>query len=309
MKNIILILSIVCGLSQSAFSQQLPIYTQYFWNDYVINPAFTGSSNYSPIQAGVRNQWTGFKGAPATYTLGGHSSTKNGKMGFGGMLFLDDMGGAIQQTGLMLNYSYFLKLNERSNISFGLAGIINQYAYDGSNISATSTNDPSLFSNSKAVVPDMNLGFAYILDKRLKIGISVHQLIQYRLKKWNDMNMSIDAQNKLVRHYNFTASYLAEVTDKIEVEPYTMLRTTFINPIQFDLGARVIYDKNFFAGIGYRFQDAFCVMIGTTYNNFSFGYSYDITTSNLRNYSSGTHEVVLGYRFKKKSTKATTKIN
>ncbi len=309
MKNITLILSFVCGLAQTTFSQQLPIYTQYFWNDYAINPAFTGTSKYSPIQVGVRNQWTGFNGSPATYTLGGHSSTKDSKMGFGGMVFLDDMGGAIQQTGLMINYSYFLKLNERSKLSFGLAGIINQYAYDGSNISAPSTNDPSLFSNSKAISPDMNLGIAYILDDRLKIGISVHQLIQYRLKKWNDMNMNIDAQNKLVRHYNFTASYLAEVTDKIEVEPYTMLRATFINPIQFDLGARVIYDKNFSAGIVYRFQDAFCIMIGTTYNNFSLGYSYDITTSNLRNYSTGTHEVVLGYRFNKKGDKMTARIH
>lgn len=309
MKKIAYIVSIVCCLSQAAYSQQLPIYTQYFWNDYIINPAFTGTSNFSPIQVGIRNQWTGFKGAPATYTLGGHTSTKDSKMGFGGMLFLDDMGGAIQQTGLMLNYSYFLKLNERSNLSFGLAGIINQYAYDGSNIMAPSANDPSLYSNSKAIAPDLNLGVAYILDERLKIGISVHQLIQYRMKKWNDMNMNIDAQNRLVRHYNFTASYLAQVSDKIEVEPYTMLRTTFINPIQFDLGARVIYNKNFFGGIGYRFQDAFSVMIGTTYNNLSFGYSYDITTSNLRNYSSGTHEVVLGYRFNKKGNKTTSKLN
>jgi type IX secretion system PorP/SprF family membrane protein len=308
MKNITLIISIVYGLSQAAFSQQLPIYTQYFWNDYVINPAFTGTTDFSPIQAGVRNQWTGFKGAPATYTLGGHTSTKDSKMGFGGMVFLDDMGGAIQQTGLMLNYSYFLTLNDRSKLSFGIAGIVNQYTYDGSNISAQSTNDLSLYSNSKAIAPDMNLGVAYILDDRLKIGISAHQLIQYRLKKWNDMNMNIDAQNKLVRHYNFTASYLADVSDKIEVEPYTMLRATFINPIQFDLGARVIYDKTFFAGIGYRYQDAFCVMIGTTYNNFSFGYSYDITTSNLRNYSTGTHEVVLGYRFSKKVDKTSSKL-
>jgi type IX secretion system PorP/SprF family membrane protein len=142
----------------------------------------------------------------------------------------------------------------------------------------------------------------------LKIGISAHQLIQYRLKKWNDMNMNIDAQNKLVRHYNFTASYLADVSDKIEVEPYTMLRATFINKSQFDLASPVIYVKTFFAGIGYRYQDAFCVMIGTTYNNFSFGYSYDITTSNLRNYSTGTHEVVLGYRFSKKVDKTSSKL-
>lgn len=303
------ILLIFCGLSTMANSQQLPIYTQYFWNDFVINPAFTGMSKYSPIQVGVRNQWTGFKGAPATYMLGGHSVFKENKMGCGGMLFLDDKGGAIQQTGLMMNYSYFLKLNERSNLSFGLAGILNQYSYDGSNISTQSTNDLSLYSNINALAPDFNFGIVYVLDDRLKIGASANQLIQYRLKKWNEMNINIDANNKLVRHYNITASYLAKISDQIELEPYTFLRTTFINPIQFEFGARLIYVKNFFGGISYRFKDAFSFMIGTYINNFTCGYSYDITTSNLRNYSSGTHEVVLGYRFKKKIVKQSTKIH
>jgi type IX secretion system PorP/SprF family membrane protein len=306
MKNFLLIISIAACLSQTAFSQQLPIYTQYFWNDYAINPAFTGTSKFSPIQVGVRNQWTGFKGAPATYTFGGHTSSNKNNMGFGGMMFLDDMGGAIKQSGIMLNYSYFLKINNQSKLNFGVAGIINQYSYDGTNISAQSTNDVSLFTSSKAIAPDMNLGVAYIYNDRLKIGFSANQLIQYRIKKWNSLNMNIDAQNKLVRHYNFTASYLANVTDKIEIEPYTLLRMTFINPIQFDLGARVIYDKNFFAGLSYRYQDAFSVMIGTTYNRFCFGYSYDITTSAIRKFSSGTHEVVLGYRFDKKGNRTGT---
>jgi hypothetical protein len=87
-----------------------------------------------------------------------------------------------------------------------------------------------------------------------------------------------------------------------------MLRATFINPIQFELGARILYDKKFFAGFAYRYQDAFSIMLGTTYNNFCFGYSYDITTSDLRNFSTGTHEVVLGYRLNKKGEKSVSKV-
>jgi type IX secretion system PorP/SprF family membrane protein len=302
MKNLTLTIFCICVFYFFGSAQQLPIYTQYFWNDYALNPAFTGLTEFTPIQVGVRNQWTGFGGSPITYTLGGHGAIKDKNMGVGGMLFLDDLGGAITQTGLMLNYSYQVKINDESKLSFGLSGSMNQYAYDGTNIQASSQNDPSLFSNSKSLVPDFNFGVAYMLKNRLKIGLAVNQILQSRIKKWNEMNLAVDANNRLVRHYFLTGSYRAEVTDQIEVEPYTVLRATFISPTQFELGARVLYKKDFYAGFGYRYQDAFSIMIGTTYNNFLFGYSYDITTSNLRGYSSGSHEVVLGYRLQQKKS-------
>jgi len=303
MKKLTTISLAIFALTFLGKAQQLPLYTQYFWNDYALNPAFTGLSEFAPIQVGGRNQWTGFNDSPATYTLGGHGAIKDKNMGVGGMVFLDDLGGAITQTGLIANYSYQLVLNTDSKLSFGVSGILNQYTYDGSDIQAASQNDPSLYSNTKALVPDFNFGLAYTLKKRLKIGISANQLLQSRLTKWNEMNLSIDAENRLIRHYFLSGSYLAEVTESIEVEPYTVLRTTFITPIQFELGARLVYKKDFYAGIGYRYQDALTIMIGTTFNNFLFGYSYDITTSDLRGFSSGSHEILLGYRLQSKNGK------
>ena len=117
MKNIerLLFLLFVFGLS-TLNAQQLPMYSQFFWNDFVINPAYTGVTNSPRVQLGYRNQWGGFEGAPSTYTLGGHTLLKNKKMGLGGMLFMDDAGGAVSQMGLLLNYNYILKLNEKSNL-------------------------------------------------------------------------------------------------------------------------------------------------------------------------------------------------
>lgn len=289
-------------------TQQLPIYSQFFNNDYVINPAFTGEGKYSPILIGFRNQWTGFKGAPSTYTIGGHSFIENKNMGLGGMIFIDDMGGAISQTGIMLNYSYKIKLNEKSKLSLGITGILNQYKYDASKIVAKSTNDLSLYSNTKATVPDFNFGIAYIFDEKLKVGISAHQLFQFKLKNWNNQNMNIDTQNKLVRHYNFTLSYAADLNENLQIEPFTLIRTTFINPIQFEIGTKLTLKQHFYTILNYRHLDAIMIGVGTTYNNFCFGYSYDITTSKLRNYSKGTHEITLGYRFEKGIKKKSSKI-
>jgi type IX secretion system PorP/SprF family membrane protein len=286
-----------CLITTLSWSQQLPIYSQFYWNDYVINPAYTGMNENPVIQAGVRNQWTGFQGAPGTYTLGGHGLIKKQNMGLGGMIFIDDTGGAISQTGLMLNYSYMLKMNEKNSLTFGIAGIINQYVYDGSDIELF-TPDATLTGSAKQVAPDMNFGILFMHDKSVRIGLSVNQLIGTQLKNLNNFDPLNITDNRLVRHYQLTASYKAAVNDRIDIEPYTLVRTTFINPIQFELGARTVFTDKYFAGLGYRYQDAFIVLIGMNVNQFSFGYSYDLTTSKLRNFSTGTHEIMLGFRFK-----------
>lgn len=285
-----------CLMTTLSWSQQLPIYSQFYWNDYVINPAYTGMNETPILQAGVRNQWTGFTGAPGTYTLGGHGFLEKQNMGLGGMLFIDDTGGSMSQTGLMLNYSYKLRMDNKNSLTFGLSGLINQYIYDGSEIEVQ-TQDLTLTGSAKQVAPDLNFGMMYMYDNRVKIGLSVNQLLQSKLSELDGLNPNGLVGNKLIRHYHLTASYKAQVNRKLEIEPYTLVRTTFINPIQFEIGARGVFMDQYFVGLGYRYQDAVVGVIGMNINQFSFGYSYDYTTSMLRNYSSGSHEIMLGYRF------------
>jgi hypothetical protein len=72
-------------------------------------------------------------------------------------------------------------------------------------------------------------------------------------------------------------------------------------PIKIDGGLRVIYQEQVWLGGAYRHNDAFTAMVGYMYKDYlMFGYSYDFTTTNIRNYSTGTHEVMLGIRFSRK---------
>ena len=296
MKKIGLIL-VAIAVNFSLSAQQLSMYSQYYWNDFVINPAFTGIKNTPRVQLGYRNQWSGFKGAPKTYTLGGHTSLKNNNMGLGGMIFSDDQGGAIQQNGVMLNYSYNLKLDKQSGISFGIAGILNQYGYNGSGIQNINP-DATLQANIKQMVPDLNFGMVYHLKNKLYIGLASSQLIQSRLKKLNQFSTS---ENQLIRHYNLSASYVTKINQTLTAEPYAMLRTTFIKAPQFELGAKVTYNDFVFGGLSYRNKESVIGLIGMNYKNFVLAYSYDFTLSSIRNYSTGSHEVLLAYQFNRKS--------
>ena len=299
MKKLEIILATICFFSMTAlsFSQQLPISSQFYWNDYVTNPAYTGMKENPIIMASVRSQWVGFEGAPGTYTLGGHGFLNKQKMGLGGMVFNDDRGGAISQTGVMLNYSYLVEMNEKSYLSFGIAGMFNQYAYDGSDITLF-TQDPYLTGSAKQIVPDINFGVLFMYEKILQVGVSVNQLIGSRLKKLNDFNPIYISDNRLIRHYQLTATYKVDINENIDIEPYMLLRSTFVNPIQFELGTRSVFKNRYFAGFGFRYQDAFTVMAGVNKNQFTLGYSYDLTTSKLRNYSTGSHEIMLAFRLK-----------
>jgi type IX secretion system PorP/SprF family membrane protein len=296
MKKIGLIL-VAIAVNFSLSAQQLSMYSQYYWNDFVINPAFTGIKNTPRVQLGYRNQWSGFKGAPKTYTIGGHTSLKNTNMGVGGMIFSDDQGGAIQQNGVMLNYAYNLKLDKQSGISFGIAGILNQYGYNGSDIQNINP-DATLQTNIKQMVPDLNFGMVYHLKNKLYIGLASSQLIQSQLKKLNQFSTS---QNQLIRHYNLSASYVTKINQTLTAEPYAMLRTTFIKAPQFELGAKVTYNDFVFGGLSYRNKESVIGLIGMNYKNFVLAYSYDFTLSSIRNYSSGSHEVLLAYQFNNKT--------
>ena len=214
-------------LANGLDAQQLPMYSQFFWNDFAINPAYTGLTNTNRVQLGYRNQWSGFDGAPSTFTMGGHTLLKKQNIGLGGMIFLDDGGGALRQTGAMLNYSYILKLNKSSNLSMALSGIINQYSYDGSEIQNIDP-DPVLSGNVSQIAPDMSFGIVYALQNKLFIGLGINQLIQSKLSKFNELNTLNIGTNRLIRHYHLTASYSIPLNEKVQLDPYLLLRSSFI---------------------------------------------------------------------------------
>jgi type IX secretion system PorP/SprF family membrane protein len=296
-KLLIITIGLFCFTNVSA--QQLSMYSQYYWNDYVINPAFTGIKNTPRVQFGYRNQWSGFQGAPKTYTVGGHTGFEKQKMGLGGMFFMDDQGGAIRQNGFMLNYSYQLKLNQNSGLSFGVSGILNQYSFNGSGISNINP-DATLQTNVTQLAPDMNFGIVYHLNNKLFIGLAANQLVQSRLGKFNNNLLNV-SENQLIRHYNLSASYLTKINDKMDLEPYALLRTTFIKAPQAELGGKITYKDLVFGGLSYRTNESVIGMAGIYYQNFMLAYSYDFTLSAIRSYSSGSHELLLAYQFKKKT--------
>ena len=279
-----------------ANAQQLPLYSQYMWSDYVINPAFTGSTSYSPVRLSYRKQWVGFNGSPETMFIGGYTSLDSNRIGLGGMIFKDATGGAITQSGVLLNYAYRVRFNSNNNLSLGIGGMFNQYTFDNDAVQALDANDVALQAGKqRSFAPDVSFGVLFQSKQKLKIGLAVNQLIQSKLTKLDRITLA----NRLIRHYNASASYNFELNKNFELEPSLLFKATAVTPIQADINAKLQYKKLLWLGLSYRTSDAVVAMLGLNYKNIFLGYSYDATISAMRNYTSGSHEIVVGYNFVK----------
>lgn len=279
-------------------AQQLPQYSQYILNRYVINPASAGSENYFVGQSNFRSQWEGIQDAPRTYILSVNGPLKNQKMGIGGYLF-SDITGPTRRNGFSLSYSYHFNITSEVKLSFAVNGGVLSYGVDGTEINFKDQSDRlASQSQERNIFPDAGFSF-YLYAPKYFFGASAPQLIQNQL----DFQGSVsDPSGRLTNHYFITGSYTFDVNDNINVEPSMLLK--YVNPIpmQYEFSVRGIYQKAAWLGFSYRQSDAIVLLGGYTFqDSFSIGYSYDLIHSAIANYSTGTHEITLSIKFNNKN--------
>ena len=306
MKKVLLISFILfCGLG--LYAQQLPHFSQYYLNDFLINPAVAGSRGYFEGVSTHRYQWEGITDAPRTYTLSVHGPTKNRKMGLGGYLFTDIVG-PTRRTGFNMSYAYHLKLNEKVKLSLGLNAGILQFMIDGSKITLRDANDAILTNGVQSeLVPDAGFGM-YIYHQKYYFGFSAPQLLNYRIKFFDEGE---NPKGTLPSHFFLTGAYKFHVSDDFIIEPGAFVKYVKPAPVQFEGTLRIIYKDHVWLSGTYRDKDAITASVGYLINNsFTIAYAYDFTTTNLKNYSDGTHELMVGVRFFQATNKekATPKI-
>ena len=97
-------LTVVACLSWSK-AQQYPVFTQYYFNELVINPAYAGNHVQLSLTAMYRNQWVNFPGAPKTFSFSGHTALAKNKVGVGLMVNHDEIG-SYKNEHIYTSYSY-----------------------------------------------------------------------------------------------------------------------------------------------------------------------------------------------------------
>lgn len=281
-------------------AQQLPQYTQYMFNDFAFNPAVAGKNEYADVRSNNRYQWVGITDAPRTYVLTVHGPMKFQNMGLGMNLFTDIVG-PTRRIGLNFSYAYHIKINEETKVALGLSAGILQWGIDGHKLQLHDVGDDNLLTQYQTVyVPDFG-GGVLLHNKKYYLGISVPQLYQSKI----NLYPGVENKGKLVTHFNINGAYTFDLDDEFQIEPSFLVKYVTPAPVKVDFGVRGIYKEQVWLGVAYRHHDAVTALVGYMYKNYLIiGYSYDFSTTNIRKYSSGTHEVMLGLRFSRNQHQA-----
>lgn len=275
-------------------AQQLPQYSQYMLNDYIINNCFAGTKPFWEAKTNHRYQWEGITDAPRTYIISAFGPSKNMRMGYGGYLFTDYVG-PTRRSGLSGSYTYHAKFSEEWKLGMSLNAGIMQFMIDGSKITLREEDDAILTNGvQSAIMPDA--GFSFLLHStKFFLGASAPQILGNRIKFFKE---GIQTTGRLERHYFGLVGYKFQADEDFVFEPSLLVKYVEPVPVQLEAALRVIYQNKLWIGGSYRTEDAFSLTLGYDYKqSILFAYSYDFITSNLKNYSYGSHEIMLGIRF------------
>jgi type IX secretion system PorP/SprF family membrane protein len=296
MKRLLIILLFIGGMVKA---QQLPQYSQFMFNQYAFNPAFAGSLPYYDVRSNNRYQWVGITDAPRTYTVSISGPSKNRKMGYGGFVYTDIVG-PTRRIGAQASYAYHLNLNDNGDesikLSFGLSAGILQWLVDGSKIRLKNPADAVISEGlQSSLVFDAKFGFYLYQNDRWHFGAAIPNLLGNKLYFFN---YQTSALSRLERHFLIHGAYKFDIGDDFQVEPNLLIKYVTPAPLKVDASVRAIYKKAVWIGGSYRTNDAWSMMVGYNHKgSLEIGYSYDFTTTNLKNYSTGTHELMLGIKF------------
>ncbi|MTH14114.1 type IX secretion system membrane protein PorP/SprF [Flavobacterium sp. LC2016-01] len=291
MKKIILYITFLfCFTTVSA--QQDPEYTHYMYNMSVVNPAYaTGTPLMMNFGGLYRTQWVGAVGAPKTFTFFGHTALSE-KVEVGLSLISDDIGdGAKKENNIYADFAYVLNLGGKNKLSLGLkAGVSSmQTNFNGFKFSDPAT-DFAFSENINATKPNIGVGAYYFRDN-LYIGFSAPNLIK---SKYIEEKSGVNAFGSEEIHMFFTGGYVFQINDNLKFKPAFMTRFVKAAPVSIDLSANILYNEKFELGAAYRIDDSVSALFNFNVTpSLRVGYAYDYTLSNLGQFNSGTHEIML----------------
>lgn len=278
-----------CGL----VGQQLPHYTQYMFNDFVINPAIAGVHNHYQIRTNHRFQWIGLMDPPLTNSIAFYGPHARLDMGYGGYVY-NDVTGPTSRTGITGAYAYNIAVTGEIRLSMGISASVMQYRIDGTQLNPKDISDDRILQVvSTTYLPDAGIG-AYLYADDFYVGISAAQLLNNSIRIFENKS----GLNRLKTHIHLIGAYRLEVDRDWILEPSLLIKGTAPKELSFDVTARAEWKRMAWAAVAYRFHESIGILAGYSYEeSLFFGYAYDIGITSLRKYNTGTHEIMIGYRF------------
>lgn len=291
-KIIGLILILLSGLIHA---QQDSQFTQYMYNTININPAYAGSRGVLSVFALHRTQWVGLDGAPMTNTFSINMPISNSNVGLG-LSVVNDRIGPSDETNIAVDMSYSISTSETYKLSFGLKASANLLNIDFSKLNQYDKNDSAFDTNvDNKFSPNIGAG-VYFHSDNTYIGLSIPNLLETKhFDRYDNTGANSHLAKESANAY-FIAGHVFDLSPNLKFKPSLLTKYVAGSPLQVDVSGNFLINEKFTAGLAYRWSAAVSAMVGFQVSNSWFiGYGYDLETTRLANYNSGSHEIFLRY--------------
>lgn len=281
-----------------ASAQDEAVFTHYYINPILINPAYAGFDETHRLQMNLRNQWTGFPGAPATYMVG-YNGPIGKTLGVGAGVLSENIA-QLTRFRVNLNYAFRYHVND-FKFSAGFSTEFQQMRLANSVLDQSDPlYDQGDFLVEEAVdgisIFDAALGFYGSVSDATYFGLSFPNLIRARL---DEIETGTDTRSSFFQFYIFNLGHRFIFEEYgFKLEPSLMMRKIRNVPFQVDFNLLSSFmDDKVQAGLTYRLGTggAFGLLLGTRISALSAYYSYDVAFSNFQQYNNGSHEVTVAF--------------
>jgi type IX secretion system PorP/SprF family membrane protein len=282
-----------------SYAQQDAQFSQYMYNTINVNPAYAGSRGALSIFALHRTQWVGLDGAPVTNAVSMNTPLNGSNLGLGVSVINDRIGPTTENT-ISADLSYTVPTSETFKLSFGVKATANLFDLNVNRLNPVD-DDPSLHDFNNKFTPNIGAGVYYHSDKAY-VGFSVPNFIE--TNRYDDNEVAI-FKEKI--NYYLIAGYVFDLSTFAKFKPALLTKIVEGAPLQIDISGNFMFNEKFVVGIAYRWSAAMSAMVGfQATEGLYIGYGYDLETTNLDNYNSGSHEIFLRYELFSNKNKITT---
>jgi type IX secretion system PorP/SprF family membrane protein len=310
MKKKLIVSALAVFMAIGAMAQEFPIYNQYHFHYYLMNPALAGAVPCSHIMATHKQQWTGIKDAPQTQILSFQTRTQ-GNVGIGAYFFNDKNGYSYQQGG-QISIAYHIPMSKGNRytksptldrqLSFAVSGKFYRYDLDEEVVNQAN-NEGENIQQTDGVYPNANFG-VFFKSYQFFTGLSITNLIPIRI------DMFGDSEPLRPLSFFYQLGYAIPTSRDAEIEPSLIFKMDADSRKQMDLNLRYIqhldnqdmswwvaaaFKQNLDVGIG---QSLVLVpSVNARFGKLRIGYAFNLDLSKLVSYNYGSHEIMMGYSF------------
>lgn len=297
MKKTILLFLILAAAAAGLYAQQERHYTQFMYNKLPINPAYSGARNVPFATAIYRNQWIGFDGAPKSVMASFNSPFISERVGIGVTMSHFQIG-LDKEFAASLAYSYNLIGEGDFALRAGIMGSVRSLSMDFTKAMPANTGgDQSLDTDrSSSFYANVGAGLYATFEDKYYVGFSVPKMYS------NNISLDNQAANQIAKeyqHFYAMAGAVLPLNDDFNLMPAMLVKYVKNAPIDIDLNVNLEIQQKITAGLSYRVggdgpgESIDLLLFWKAHEQFGLGVAYDLTLSDVKDYTAGSIEVLL----------------